>query len=179
MAGVVKRAIKVVVNIDEAEKQRWLRKSRAKKAEKKGAQHAIGKRPRENDEGLVADALVRERKALEEAHQSVMGTGPRLPPFDLQEPPKLPFGIEDVFDEGLERVDFGKLHRQKKVNLAMHRQEVPLANVFLEGVKSDLETLARTQTSSFAEQAQKTILTSAYVSYLFMNFFLSFWFFFD
>ncbi|XP_020421324.1 uncharacterized protein LOC109949649 [Prunus persica] len=32
-----------------------------------------------------------------------MGSGPRLPPFDLQAPPKLPFGMEDVFAEGVEK----------------------------------------------------------------------------
>ncbi|BBH05357.1 hypothetical protein Prudu_016722 [Prunus dulcis] len=44
----------------------------------------------------------------------------------------------------------------------MHRQEVPLVNVFLEGVKSDPEALAKTPASSFVDRAQKTILTSAY-----------------
>ncbi|CAL8168088.1 unnamed protein product [Prunus armeniaca] len=103
------------------------------------------------------------KKALEEAHQIVMGPESRLPPFDLQEPPKLSLSIEDVFAEGVEKVDFVKLRRQKnEVNLAMHRYEVPFVNVFLEGVKSDLEALARTHASSFADRAQKTILTSAY-----------------
>ncbi|XP_020412828.1 uncharacterized protein LOC109947302 [Prunus persica] len=137
--------------------QKRLRESRAKKDEK-----SAGKRPRDEDEGRVADVLGK-RKALEEAHQHVMGSGPRLPPFDLQAPPKLPFGMEDVFAEGVEKVDFGRLRQQKKeVNLAMHRQEVPLVNVFLEGVKSDPEALARTPASSFIDRAQKTILTSAY-----------------
>ncbi|BBN68174.1 Pentatricopeptide repeat superfamily protein [Prunus dulcis] len=77
--------------------------------------------------------------------------------------PWSPFGMEDVFAEGVEKVDFGRLRQQKKeVNLAMHRQEVPLVNVFLEGVKSDPEALARTPASSFIDRAQKTILTSAY-----------------
>ncbi|KAL6286171.1 hypothetical protein ACE6H2_010561 [Prunus campanulata] len=61
-----------------------------------------------------------------------MGAGPRLPPFDLQVPPKLPFGIEDVFAEGVEKVDFGKLRWQKKENLAIHRHEAPLVNAFSE-----------------------------------------------
>ncbi|BBH09168.1 hypothetical protein Prudu_021592 [Prunus dulcis] len=145
-----KGSMKVAVDIDEAEMQKRLRVSRAKKAEK-----GAGKRPRDDDEGR--------RKALEEAHQHVMGSGPRLPPFDLQAPPKLPFGMEDVFAKGVEKVDFGRLRQQKKeVNLAMHRHEVPLVNVFLEGVKSDPEALARTPASSFIDRAQKTILTSAY-----------------
>ncbi|CAL2247506.1 unnamed protein product [Prunus armeniaca] len=43
------------------------------------------------------------------------------------------------------------MHQQKnEVNLAMHQQEVPLVNIFLEGVKSD------------PERAQKTSLMSAY-----------------
>ncbi|BBH06351.1 hypothetical protein Prudu_017987 [Prunus dulcis] len=157
MAGIIRGSTKVAVDIDEAEMQKRLRESRAKKAEK-----GAGKRPRDDDEGRVADVLGK-RKALEEAHQHVMGSGPRLPPFDLQAPPKLPFGMEDVFAEGVEKVDFGRLRQQKKeVNLAMHRQEVPLVNVFLEGVKSDPEALARTPASSFIDRAQKTILTSAY-----------------
>ena len=159
VAGIIRGSTKVAVDIDEAEMQKRLRESRAKKAEK-----SAGKRPRDDDEGRVADVLGK-RKALEEAHQHVMGSGPRLPPFDLQAPPKLPFGMEDVFAEGVEKVDFGRLRQQKKeVNLAMHRQEVPLVNVFLEGVKSDPEALARTPASSFIDRAQKTILTSAYVS---------------
>lgn len=92
----------------------------------------------------------------------MMGAGPRLPPYNLQAPPKLPFGIDDVFAEGVEKVDFSKLRRQKEVNLAMHRHEVPLVNVFLEGVKSDPEALAKAPASSYADRAQKTILTSAY-----------------
>ncbi|CAL2270651.1 unnamed protein product [Prunus armeniaca] len=65
--------------------------------------------------------------------------------------------------EGVEKVDFSGLRRQKKeVNLAMHRQEVPLVNVFLEGVKSDPEVLARTPATSYADRAQKTLLTQAY-----------------
>ncbi|CAL9020957.1 unnamed protein product [Prunus brigantina] len=78
--------------------------SQAKKAETGGA-NMLGK-----------------KRALEEAHRSVMGTGPRLPPFDPQESPKLPFRMEDVYVEGVEKVDFSMLRRQKKeVNLAMHR----------------------------------------------------------
>ncbi|BBH09087.1 hypothetical protein Prudu_021495, partial [Prunus dulcis] len=137
MAGIIRGSTKVAVDIDEAEMQKRLRESRAKKAEK-----SAGKQPRDDDEGRVADVLGK-RRALEEAHQQVMGSGPKLPPFDLQAPPKLPFGMEDVFAEGVEK-------------------EVPLVNVFLEGVKSDPEALARTPASSFIDRAQKMILTSAY-----------------
>ncbi|CAL8992715.1 unnamed protein product [Prunus brigantina] len=132
--------------------QRRLRKSRAKNAEKKGARQATGKRPRDDDEGLVADVLGKKRP-LEEAHQSVMGTGPRLPPFDLQAPPKLPFDMEDVYAEGVEKVDFSMLRRQKKeVNLAMHRHEVPLVNVFLEGVKCDSEAYGEMYVNEMAKE---------------------------
>ncbi|BBN67666.1 hypothetical protein Prudu_148S000100, partial [Prunus dulcis] len=93
MAGIIRGSTKVAVDIDEAEMQKRLRESRAKKAEK-----SAGKRPRDDDEGRVADVLGK-RKAIEEAHQHVMGSGPRLPPFDLQAPPKLPFGMEDAFGE--------------------------------------------------------------------------------
>ncbi|CAL8084650.1 unnamed protein product [Prunus armeniaca] len=137
MADIIKGSTKVAVDLDEVEIQKRLRKSRAKRAEKGGAKQVTGKRPRDDDEGLVADVLGK-KKAQLEAHRSVMRTEPRLPPFDLQAPPKLPFGIEDTFVEGVEKVDFSVLRQQKKeVNLAMHRQEVPLVNVFLEGVKSD------------------------------------------
>ncbi|CAL8117897.1 unnamed protein product [Prunus armeniaca] len=101
---------------------------------------ATGKRLRDDDEGRVVDILGK-RKALEEARQSVMGMGPRLPPFDLQGPPKLPFGIEDVFAEGVEKVDFSKLRRQKKeVNLAMHWQEaLAFGEMHVNMVKVDKE----------------------------------------
>ncbi|CAL8155841.1 unnamed protein product [Prunus armeniaca] len=161
MAGIIRGSTKVAMDLDDPEMQKRLRKSRAKKAEKGGAQQAAGRRPRD-DEGLVSDVLGKKR-ALEEAHRSVMGIGPRLPPFDPQAPPKLPFGMDDVYTEGVEKVDFSGLRRQKKeVNLAMHRQEVPLVNVFLEGVKSDPKVLARTPATSYADRAQKTLLTQAY-----------------
>ncbi|BBN69339.1 hypothetical protein Prudu_892S000100 [Prunus dulcis] len=62
MAGIIRGSTKVAVDIDEAEMQKRLRESRAKKAEK-----SAGKRPRDDDEGRVADVLGK-RKALEEAH---------------------------------------------------------------------------------------------------------------
>ncbi|CAL2271349.1 unnamed protein product [Prunus armeniaca] len=161
MAGIIRGSTKVAMDLDDPEMQKRLRESRAKKAEKGGAQQAAGRRSRD-EEGLVSDVLGKKR-ALEEAHRSVMGIGPRLPPFDPQAPPKLPFGMDDVYAEGVEKVDFSGLRRQKKeVNLAMHRQEVPLVNVFLEGVKSDPEVLARTPATSYADRAQKTLLTQAY-----------------
>ncbi|CAL2254433.1 unnamed protein product [Prunus armeniaca] len=150
MASIIRGSTKVAMDLDDPEK-----------VEKEGAHQATGKRPR-NHEGLVADALGKKR-ALEEAHRSVMRTGPRLPSFDLQAPSKLPFGMEDVYAEGAEKVDFSGLRQQnKEVNLAVHRQEVPLVNVFLEGMKSDPEVLARTPATSYADRAQKTLLTQAY-----------------
>ncbi|CAL2248760.1 unnamed protein product [Prunus armeniaca] len=106
---VERGSTKVVVTIDEAEKNMRLKASRTKKAEKEGGKHATRKRSRDNDEGLVVEALVGKMKALEEAHQSVMGTGPRLLPFNLLAPPKLPFGMEEVFAEGMKMVDFGRV----------------------------------------------------------------------
>ncbi|BBG99215.1 hypothetical protein Prudu_008827 [Prunus dulcis] len=142
VAGIIRGSTKVAVDIDDAEMQKRLRESRAKKAEK-----GTGNCPRDDDEGRVADVLGK-RKALEEAHQYV--------------PPKLPFGMEDIFAEGVEKVDFGRLRQQKKeVNLAMHRQEVPLVNVFLEGVKSD-PRLWREPSLFLHRSGPKTILTSAY-----------------
>lgn len=132
MAGVIKGATKVVVTINKAGKQRRLKEkkemgSRPKRGEKEGGRQATGKRPRDDDDGLISEALMGKRRALEEAHQDVMGAEPRLSPFDLRAPPKLPFGREKVFAEGMKRVDFGGLCRQKKeVSLAMHQHEVPL-----------------------------------------------------
>ncbi|CAL8168861.1 unnamed protein product [Prunus armeniaca] len=121
MIGIIKGSTKVAVDLDDAEMQKQLRESRAQMAGKGVARQATRKRPRDDDEGLVADVLGKKR-ALEEAHWSVMGTGPRLPPFDLQAPSKLPLGMEDVYVEGVEKMDFSRLRRQKKeVNLAMHR----------------------------------------------------------
>ncbi|BBN68358.1 hypothetical protein Prudu_391S000100 [Prunus dulcis] len=111
----------------------------AKESRAKRAENGPGKRPRDDDDGRVADVLGK-RKALKEAHQHA--------------PPKLLFGMEDIFAERVEK--------KKEVNLAMHRQGVPLVNVFLEGVKSDPEALARTPASSYIDRAQKMILTSAY-----------------
>ncbi|CAL2277527.1 unnamed protein product [Prunus armeniaca] len=71
--------------------------------------------------------------------------------------------MEDVYVEGVEKMNLFRLRRQKKkVNLAVHRQEVPLVNVFLEGMKCDPEVLARTPATSYADRAQKTFLTHAY-----------------
>ncbi|CAL8133938.1 unnamed protein product [Prunus armeniaca] len=143
----------MAVDPDDAEMHKRLRESQAQMAGKGVARQASRKHPRDDDEGMVVDVLGKKR-ALEEAHRSVMGTGPRLPPFDLQAPPKLPFSMEDVYAEGVEKMDFSRLHQQKKeVNLAMHRREVPLVNVFLEGVKCDPEVLARTPATSYADQA--------------------------
>ena len=63
VAGIIRGSTRVAVDIDEAEMQKRLRESRAKKAEK-----SAGKRPRDDDEGRVADVLGK-RRALEEAHQ--------------------------------------------------------------------------------------------------------------
>ncbi|CAL8175818.1 unnamed protein product [Prunus armeniaca] len=57
MASVINGSTKVAVDLDEAEMQRRLRESRAKKAEKGGARQATRKRLRDDDEGLVADVL--------------------------------------------------------------------------------------------------------------------------
>ncbi|BBN68685.1 hypothetical protein Prudu_529S000100 [Prunus dulcis] len=130
-------------DIDEAEMQKRLRESRAKKAEK-----SAGKRPRDDDEGRVADVLGK-RKAIEEAHQHVMGSGPRLPPFDLQAPPKLPFGMEDASS-----AEEGGQPGYAPTGGALSER-------LLEGVKSDPEAWQRLQLHP-SDRAQKTILTSAY-----------------
>lgn len=96
--------------------------ARAKNAEKGAGGLAVGKQLRDDDDdGLVSKALVGKRRAFEEAHQSVMRSDSKLPPFDLEMSPKLPFGMEEVFVEGVDEVDFAKMRQKKKeVNLAMH-----------------------------------------------------------
>ncbi|BBH02241.1 hypothetical protein Prudu_012752 [Prunus dulcis] len=125
---------------------------RCKAAEGVSGQRRL-KRVLENDPGMMMRVGLRmcwARGSLEEAHQQVMGSGPRLPPFDLQPRRSYPSAWMMCSLKGLRKVDFGRLRQQKKeVNLAMHRQEVPLVNVFLEGVKSDPEALAKTPASSF------------------------------
>ncbi|CAL9012168.1 unnamed protein product [Prunus brigantina] len=77
----------------------------------------------------------RERKNLvtqENLYESGLLQGSKYPgtvvvcliiPFEVV-PPKLPFGMDDVYAEGVEKMDFSELRRQKKeVKLAMHRQE--------------------------------------------------------
>ncbi|CAL2277500.1 unnamed protein product [Prunus armeniaca] len=82
MTGIIKGNTKVAVDLDDAKMQKRLKESRAQMVGKGVARQAAGKHPRDDDEGLVADVLGKKR-ALEEAHRSVMGTGPRLPSFDL------------------------------------------------------------------------------------------------
>ncbi|CAL8175027.1 unnamed protein product [Prunus armeniaca] len=82
IAGIIKGSTKLAVDLDDAEMQKRLKESRAQMAGKGVAKQATGKRPRNDEEGLVADVLGK-KKALEEAHRSAMGTGLRLPPFDL------------------------------------------------------------------------------------------------
>ncbi|KAL6284737.1 hypothetical protein ACE6H2_015666 [Prunus campanulata] len=43
----------------------------------------------------------------------------------------------------------------------MHQQEVPLVHVFLEGVKSDPKSLARTQASNYADRLAKRKMAEA------------------
>ncbi|CAL2277526.1 unnamed protein product [Prunus armeniaca] len=80
--SIIKGSTKLAVDLNDVEMQKWLKESRAQMAGKGVAKQATGKRPRDDEEGLVADVLGK-KKALEEAHRSVMGIGLRLPPFDL------------------------------------------------------------------------------------------------
>lgn len=82
MTGIIKGSTKVAMDLDDAKMQKRLKESRAQMARKGVARQAAGKRPRDDDEGLVTDVLGNKR-ALEEAHRSVIGIGPRLPSFDL------------------------------------------------------------------------------------------------
>ncbi|CAL2256830.1 unnamed protein product [Prunus armeniaca] len=147
MADIIKGSTKVAMDLDDAEMQRRLRESRAKKAEKGVPGRRLASVLEMTMKGWLP--MCWERRERWRKLTRVLS--------------KLPLGMKDVYAEEVEKVDFSTLRQQKKeVNLAMHRQEVPLVNVFLEGVKSDPEVLARTQVSSYADRAQKTFLTHVY-----------------
>lgn len=98
---------------------------------------ATGKQPRDDDDGLVAVALDKKRKGLEAAIRDIISE-PGLPSFDLEPPLKLPLIMEELFAMDVEDIDFAVVQRQKKeVTLVIHRQEVPMVNSFLIGVKMD------------------------------------------
>ncbi|CAL9028375.1 unnamed protein product [Prunus brigantina] len=107
--------------------------------------HATGKRPRDEDGGLAE--LDKRRRGLELAIHNVMG-GSELPPFDLEPPQKLPLSML----------------QKKKVTLAMHRQEVPIVNAFLTGVKTGAGELIRTKTMDFLDQVHKSAFGDMYLT---------------
>ncbi|CAL8168708.1 unnamed protein product [Prunus armeniaca] len=62
--------------------------------------------------------------------------------------------MEELFPAGTEDIDFASVRREaKEVTLTMHRQEVPLVNAFLTGVKIDAGELARTKATDFSDRA--------------------------
>ncbi|CAL8992818.1 unnamed protein product, partial [Prunus brigantina] len=70
-----------------------LYKDRANRAKKQGiAAWAAEKRPRQEDDGLLAE-LEKKRRGLETSIHDITG-GTVLPPFDLDPPPRLPLEIE-------------------------------------------------------------------------------------
>ncbi|CAL2236042.1 unnamed protein product [Prunus armeniaca] len=171
MAEVPKKVVIVVedspkVVVDPEERQRKLRerreKDRANRAKKqaKGAPStaegtaawAAEKRPRQEDDELLAE-LEKKWRGLESSIHDVMG-GTVLPPFDLDPPPRLPLEMDELFPIGTEDIDFASVRREaKEVTLAMHRQEVPLVNAFLTGVKIDAGEFARTKATDFSDRA--------------------------
>ncbi|CAL8088083.1 unnamed protein product [Prunus armeniaca] len=179
MAEVPKKVVTVVetspkVVVDPEERQRKLQerreKDRANRAKKQAkgapstaegtAARAAGKRPRTEEDEQLAE-LEKKRRGLESSIHDVMG-GTVLPPFDLDPPPRLPLEMEELFPAGTEDIDFASVRREaKEVTLAMHRQEVPLVNAFLTGVKIDAGELARTKATDFSDRVQKTVLSAA------------------
>ncbi|CAL2253854.1 unnamed protein product [Prunus armeniaca] len=169
---VAEDSLKVVT--DPKERQRKLRerreKDRANRAKKQAkgapstaegtAARAAEKRPRQEKDKLLAE-LDKKRRGLESSIHDVMG-GTVLPPFDLDPPPRLSLEMEELFPAGTEDIDFASVRREaKEVTLAMHRQEVPLVNAFLTGVKIDARELARTKATDFSDRVQKTVLFTA------------------
>ncbi|CAL2246823.1 unnamed protein product [Prunus armeniaca] len=179
LAEVPKKVVTVVetspkVVVDPEERQRKLQerreKDRANRAKKQAkgapstaegtAARAAGKRPRTEEDEQLAE-LEKKRRGLESSIHEVMG-GTVLPPFDLDPPPRLPLEMEELFPAGTEDIDFASVRREaKEVTLAMHRQEVPLVNAFLTGVKIDAGELARTKATDFSDRMQKTVLSAA------------------
>ncbi|CAL9000161.1 unnamed protein product, partial [Prunus brigantina] len=179
VAEVPKKVVTVLddspkVVVDQDERQRKLRerreKDRANRAKKQArgapntaegsAARAAEKRPRQEGDELLAE-LEKKRRGLESSIHDVMG-GTVLPPFDVDPPPRLPLEMEELFPAGTEDTDFASVRREaKEVTLAMHRQEVPLVNAFLTGVKIDAGELARTKATDFSDRVQKTVLSTA------------------
>lgn len=118
VVGIPKRVTTVegspkMVKIDEENKQQKLRERRerdkankARKAEGKQAKgptgtankvrgHVAGKRPWDDDDGLVAAALGKKWKGLKAAIRDFIG-GPERPPFNLEPSPKLPLVIGTI-----------------------------------------------------------------------------------
>ncbi|CAL8085117.1 unnamed protein product [Prunus armeniaca] len=182
MAEVPKKVVTVVENSPKVvvdpqvpqERQRKLqerrekdRANRAKKQAKRAPStaegttaRAAGKRPWQEDDELLAE-LEKKRRGLESSIHDVMG-GTVLLPFDLNPPPRLPLEMEELFPAGTEDIDFASVQREaNEVTLAMHRQEVPLVNAFLTGVKIDAGELTRTKATDFSDRVQKTVLSTA------------------
>ncbi|CAL2249563.1 unnamed protein product [Prunus armeniaca] len=179
MAEVPKKLVTVVetspkVVVDPEERQRKLQerreKDRANRAKKQAkgapstaegtAARAAGKLPQTEEDELLAE-LEKKRRGLKSSIHDVMG-GTVLPPFHLDPPPRLPLEMEELFPVGTEDIDFASVRREaKEVTLAMHRQEVPLVNAFLTGVKIDAGELARTKATDFSDRVQKTVLSTA------------------
>ncbi|CAL2270716.1 unnamed protein product [Prunus armeniaca] len=169
---VVETSLKVVVDSDERQRklQERREKDRANRAKKQAkgapsttegtAARAAGKRPRTEEDELLAE-LEKKRRGLESSIHDVMG-GTVLPPFDLDPPPRLPLEMEELFPAGTEDIDFASVRREaNEVTLAMHHQEVPLVNAFLTGVKIVAGELARTRATDFSDRVQKTVLSTA------------------
>ncbi|CAL8137496.1 unnamed protein product [Prunus armeniaca] len=76
-------------------------------------------------------------RALEEAHYSGIGRGPKLSPFDLDAPLKLSLSIEELFLDDAKAVDFVDIRRQKEI---------------------DVEELAQTKVVDFSDQVETTVL---------------------
>ncbi|CAL2271279.1 unnamed protein product [Prunus armeniaca] len=162
------------VVVDPEERQRKLREIREKdmanraKKQAKGApstapstaSRAAEKWPRQEDDELLAE-LEKKQRGVESSIHDVMG-GTVLPPFDLDPPPRLLLEMEELFPAGTEDIDFASVRRKaKEVTLAMHRQEVPLVNTFLTGVKIDAGELAQTKATDFSDRVQKTVISTA------------------
>lgn len=142
--------------VDEKKRQQKLREKkerekalRAKKEKEKLAKglantseeaegRALEKRWRDGDEGL--SELDKRHMGLETVIHDVMGRI-ELPPCDLDPSPKLPLGLDELFPEGPEDIDFTVVRRQKSVlfvanALARAQREVALARRHSESAKA-------------------------------------------
>ncbi|PQQ16373.1 hypothetical protein Pyn_00919 [Prunus yedoensis var. nudiflora] len=94
----------------EREKASWAKKAQAQGTTSTAKGHTTEKCPREYDSGVAE--LEKRRRGLETSIHDVMGGGGTVvSPFELDHKPRLLLGLEELFPEGTEDIDFAKVRR--------------------------------------------------------------------